>query len=211
MKWWDWMPWSSFSKCWVLSQLFHSPLSLSSRGSLLSFKCFFTFCHKGGVICISEVIDIFPGNLDFTLCFIQPDILHDVKYKLNKQGDNIQPWCTPFRSGTSLLFHVQFSLLILDLHTDFSGGRSGGLLYHFFKNFPQFVVIHTVKGFGVVNKAEVDIFLELSCFFDDATDVGNLISGSSAFSKSCLKSGSSWFMYCWSLAWRVLSITLLAC
>ena len=58
--------------------------------------------------------------------------------------------------------------------------------YHFFKNFPQFVVIHTVKGFGIVNKAEVDIFLELSCFFDDPMDVGNLISGSSAFSKSSL-------------------------
>ena len=52
---------------------------------------------------------------------------------------------------------------------------------HLFKNFPQFVVIHTVKGFGIVNKAEVDVFLELSCFFDDPTDVGNLISGSSAF------------------------------
>ena len=57
---------------------------------------------------------------------------------------------------------------------------------HLFKNFPQYVVIHTVKGFGIVNKAEVDAFLELSCFFDDATDVGNLISGSSAFSKTCL-------------------------
>ena len=57
---------------------------------------------------------------------------------------------------------------------------------HFLKNFPQFVVIHTVKGFGVVNKAEVDVFLKLSCFFDDPTDVGNLISGSSAFSKSSL-------------------------
>ena len=56
---------------------------------------------------------------------------------------------------------------------------------HLFKNFPQLVVIHTVKGFGVVNKAEVDVFLEL-CFFDDPTDVGNLISGSSAFSKSSL-------------------------
>ena len=54
------------------------------------------------------------------------------------------------------------------------------------KNFPQFVVIHIVKGFGVVNKAEVDVFLELSCFFNDPTDVGNLISGSSAFSKSRL-------------------------
>ena len=57
---------------------------------------------------------------------------------------------------------------------------------HLFQNFPQFVVIHTVKGFGIVNKAEIDVFLELSCFFDGPMDVGNLISGSSAFSKSCL-------------------------
>ena len=57
---------------------------------------------------------------------------------------------------------------------------------HLFKNFPQFVVIHTVKGFGIVNTAEVNIFLELSCFFDDPADVGNLISGSSVFSKSSL-------------------------
>ena len=57
---------------------------------------------------------------------------------------------------------------------------------HLSKNFPQFVVIHTVKGFGVVNKAEIDIFQELSCFFNDPADVGNLISGSSAFSKSSL-------------------------
>ena len=54
---------------------------------------------------------------------------------------------------------------------------------HLLKNFPQFVVIHTVKGFGIVNKAEVDVFLELSCFFDDPVNVDNLISGSSAFSK----------------------------
>ena len=57
---------------------------------------------------------------------------------------------------------------------------------HLFKNFPQCVVIHTIKGFGVVNKAEVDGFLELSCFIDDPTDVGNLISGSSSFCKSSL-------------------------
>ena len=54
---------------------------------------------------------------------------------------------------------------------------------HLFQNFPQFIVIHTVKGFGIVNKAEVDAFLELSCFFDDPLDAGNLISGSSAFSR----------------------------
>ena len=57
---------------------------------------------------------------------------------------------------------------------------------HLLKNFPQFVVIHTVKSFGIVNKAEVDVFLELYCFINDPTDVGNLISGSSAFSKSSL-------------------------
>ena len=57
---------------------------------------------------------------------------------------------------------------------------------YLFKDFPQFSVIHTVKGFGIVNKAEIDDFLELSCFFDDPTDVGNLISGSSVFSKSNL-------------------------
>ena len=57
---------------------------------------------------------------------------------------------------------------------------------HLFKNFPQFVLIHTVKGFGIVNKAEVDVFLELSCFSYDPVDVGNLISCSSAFSKSRL-------------------------
>ena len=57
---------------------------------------------------------------------------------------------------------------------------------HLFKNFLQFIVIHTVKSFGKISKAEVDVFLELSCFFDDPTDVDNLISGSSAFSKSSL-------------------------
>ena len=69
---------------------------------------------------------------------------------------------------------------------------------HLLKNFPQFVVMDTVKGFGIVNEAEVDVFLELSCFFDPR-DIGNLISGSSAFSKSNiekeLRSGSSWFTY----------------
>ena len=76
---------------------------------------------------------------------------------------------------------------------------------HLLKNFPQFIVIHTVKSFGIVNKAEIYVFLELSCFFDDPADVGNLISGSSAFSKTSL---NIWkFTYCLSLAWRILSIT----
>ena len=88
-----------------------------------------------------------------------------------------------FLFGTSLLFHV----------TGFSRGRSDGLVFPSFRIF-QFIVIHIVKGFGIVNKAEVGVFLELSCFFlfflscffDDPADVGNLTSGSSAFPKSSL-------------------------
>ena len=61
--------------------------------------------------------------------------------------------------------------MLLDLHTDFSKGRSGGLVFLSLEDFPQFVVIHEVKGFGIVNKAEIDVFLELSCFFSDPVDV----------------------------------------
>ena len=83
---------------------------------------------------------------------------------------------------------------------------------HLFQNFPESVVIHTVKAFGTVNKAEVDVFLELSCFFDDIADVGNLISGSSAFSKTSLniwkfmvhvllKPGLENFEHCFASVW----------
>ena len=91
-----------------------------------------------------------------------------------------------FLLGTSLLFHVQFSLLLPDLCTDFSRGRSGSLVFHLFQNFPQIVVIYTVKGYGVINKTEVEVLLVFSCFFDDPADIGNLISGSSPFSKFSL-------------------------
>ena len=107
-------------------------------------------------------------------------------YKLNKQGDNIQPWRIPFPNWNQSVFPY----LVLTV--------ASWPAYRFLRrqvrwsgipvsqNFPQFVVIHTVKGFGVINKAEVDVFLELSCFFNDPTDVGNLISGSFVFSKSSL-------------------------
>ena len=74
---------------------------------------------------------------------------------------------------------------------------------HLFQNFPQFIVIHTVEGFGIVSKAEIDVFLELSCFFDDLVPL--------PFLKPAWTSGRSWFVYCWSLAWRILRFTLLAC
>ena len=85
-----------------------------------------------------------------------------------------------FLFGTSPLFHVWFSLL-LDLHTNL---RWSGIPISF--RIFQFIMIHIVKGFGITSKAEVDVFLESSCLFDDPMDVGNLISGSSAFSKYSL-------------------------
>ena len=72
-------------------------------------------------------------------------------------------------------------------------------------------MIHTIKGFGIANKAEVDVFLELSCFLNDPTDIGNLISGSFAFSKFSLNIWKFMVLICWSLAWKTLSIILLVC
>ena len=77
---------------------------------------------------------------------------------------------------------------------------------HLFQNFPQFLVIHTVKGFGVVNKAEIDVFLEISCFFDDPAMLAIWSLVPLPFLKPAWTSGSSRFTYCWSLAWRILSI-----
>ena len=82
---------------------------------------------------------------------------------------------------------------------------------HLLQNFPQFLVIHRVKGFGVVNKAEIDVFLELSCFFDDLADVGNLISGSSAFSKTSLNILKLTVHVLLKPGLENLSITLLTC
>ena len=82
---------------------------------------------------------------------------------------------------------------------------------HLFQNVPQFIVIHIVKGFGIVNKAEVDVFLELSCFFDDPADVAIWSLVPLPLLKTAWTSGSSWFTYCWSLAWRIWGITLLPC
>ena len=82
---------------------------------------------------------------------------------------------------------------------------------HLLKNFPQFVVIHTVKGFGIVNKAEIDVFLELSCFFMIQQMLAIWFPAPLPFLNPAWTSGNSWFMYCWSLTWSILSITLLAC
>ena len=107
-------------------------------------------------------------------------------YKLHKQSDNIQPQCIPFPIWNQSV--VPCPVLTVASWPAYRflkrQVRCSGIPIS--KNFSQFIVIHTVKGFGIVNKAEIDVFLEFSCFFFDLVDVGNLISGSSAFSKSSL-------------------------
>ena len=147
MKWWDQMPWSSFLNVEFLSQLFHSPLSLSSRGSLVPL----TFCHLCIWLLIFLPAILIPacGSSSPAFCMMYS------AYKLNKQGDNIQPCYTSFpslepahcsMSGSSSCFLT--CILISQ--------EAGQVVWycHLLKNFPQFVVIHTVKEFGIANKAK---------------------------------------------------------
>ena len=112
-----------------------------------------------------------------------PSLIYSA-YKLNKQGDNVQPWCTPFPIWNQSVTPCPVLTVASWPAYRFLKRQVRWSRIPIFQNFPQFVVIHTVKGFGIVNKA--DVFLELSCFFHDSADVGNLISGSSAFSKISL-------------------------
>ena len=107
-------------------------------------------------------------------------------YKLNKQSDNIQPWCTPFPIWNQSVVPCPVLTVasrpahrFLKRQVRWSGIPISSRIF-------QFIVIYTVKGCGIVNKAEIDVFLERSCFFHDPVDVGNWISGSSAFSKTSL-------------------------
>ena len=129
-----------------------------------------------------------PSNLHSSLCFIQHSILHDVLCLQVKEAGlqytalmytfpDLEPVCCSMSSSTCcFLTWKQISQ------------EAGQVAWysHLLKNFPQFLVIHTVKGFSRVNKAEIDVFLELYCFFDNPVDVSNLISSSSAFSKTSL-------------------------
>ena len=184
MKWWDQMPWSLFFECWVLSQPFHSPLPLSSRGKIFS---------SSSLSAIRVASSAYLRLLIFLLaililaCASSSLVFHMMysAYKLNKQSDNIQPWRTPFPIWNQSV--VPCLVLTTASWPAYRFLKEAGKVVRYsylFKNFPQFVVIHTVKGFSVVNKA--DVFLEFSCFFYDPADVGNLISGSSASSKFSL-------------------------
>ena len=109
-------------------------------------------------------------------------------YKLNNQGDSIQPWHTPFPIWNLSIVPCPVLMLTSSPAYRFLSRqvRWSDIPSHLFKNFPQFVVIHTVKDFSIVSEAEVDVFLEFFCFYCDSRDIGNLISGYSAFSKSSL-------------------------
>ena len=106
---------------------------------------------------------------------------------MNKQGDNIQPWRSTFAIWKqSIVPCPVLTVASWPAYRFLKRQVRWSYQTHLYKNFRQCVVIHTVKGFGIVNKAEIDVFLELSCFFHDPADVGNLISGSSAFSLTSL-------------------------
>ena len=167
-------------------------LSFESAFSLYSFtfiKRLFRFSVLSAIRVVSSAylrLLIFLLAILIPACVSSNPAFHMMysAYKLNNQGDNIQPWLTPFpiwnqsivMSSSNCCFFTWIQV----------SQEAGNLVWysHLLKNFPKFVVIHTAKDFSVVSEAEVDVFLEFSCFFDDPTNVGNLISVFSAFSKS---------------------------
>ena len=184
---------------WMLSfkPTFHSPLSLSSR--VVSS----TYLRLIFLLAI-----LIPACTSSSPAFL---MMYSA-YKLNKQGDNIHPWSTPFPIWNQSV--VQCPVLTI---VSWPAYRFLRRQVRWWSGIPislrtfHFVVIHTVKGFGIVNKAEVDVFLELSCFFNDPADMAIWSLVPLPFLKPAWTSGSSQFTYCWSLAWRILIITLLAC
>ena len=136
----------------------------------------------------------------FSWCTLHISLIRRVTiHRLDILLLNLEPVCSMSTSNCCFLTCIHISQ------------EAGQVVWysHLLQNFPQFVLIHMVKGFALVNKA--DVFLELSCFFNDATDVGNLISGSSAFSKSSLNIWKFMVHVLLKPAWRALSITLLVC
>ena len=184
MKWWDWMPWSSFFECCVLNQCF--PLSS------FTIKRLFSSSSLSAIRVVLSELVIFHLAILIPACESSSLTFHMIyfAYKLNKYTaliysfPNLELVCC-FMSDSNCCFLVCLQV----------SQEAGQVVWnsHLFKNFPQFVVFHTVKGFSIATE-EVDVFLKFPCFLYDPMDTGNLVSGSSA----CI-SGSSQFTYCWSL------------
>ena len=161
MKWWDQMPWSSFSECWALSQLFHCPFTfikrLFSSSSLSAIRVVSSACLRLLIFLLAILIPACASS--------SPEFLTMYSaYKLNKQGDNIQPWLNSFPYLEPVCCFMSSSNCCFLTCMQISQEASQVICYsHLFKNFPEFVVVYTVKGFGIVNKA--DVFLELLLFW----------------------------------------------
>ena len=188
---------------------FYSPCSLSSRR-------LFSFSSLSAIRVVSSsylrLLIVLPAILIPACASSSPVFLMMYSAcKLNKQGDNIQPWCTPF--PTSSQSAVPCPVLTVASWPAYRflkrQVRWSGILISF--RIFQFVVIYTVRGFGIVNKGEIDVFLELSCFLmiQQVLALWSLVP--LLLLNSAWTSGSSQLTYCWSLDWRILSITLLAC
>ena len=211
MKWWDRMPWSLLF--WVLS--FKPAFSLSS----------FTFIKKlvssSLLSAIRVVSSAYLRLLIFLLAILIPVCasfspafwMMQSAYKLNKQWQcTVLMYTVPFPVWNQSV--VPCPVLTVATWTACISQGAGKVVWysHLLKNFPHFIVIYTVKSFGIVNKAEVDVFLGLSCFFSMIQRMLALWSlVLLPFLNPAWTSGSSQFTYCWSLAWRILSITLLVC
>ena len=138
MKWWDWMPWSLFSECWALSQLFHPP----ERGGWKRASFIKRLFSSSSLSAIRVVSSAYLKLLIFLQAILIPACASSSPaffmmysaYKLNKQGDNIQPWHTPFPIWNQHIVPCPV-LFLPDLHTDFSRGRSSDLLFPSFSEF----------------------------------------------------------------------------
>jgi len=146
MKGWDWMPWCYFSECWALSQLFHSLSPFIKRlfiSSLLSAIRVVSSVYMRLLVFLLEIL--IPACASSSLAL---SMMYSA-YKLNKQDDNIQPWQTPFPICNPSVVPCP---VLTNIQISQEAGRVVWYSY-LLKNFPQFVVIHTVKGFGIESKA----------------------------------------------------------
>ena len=177
----DQMPWSWLSDCWVLSPLFHCPLSPSSRrsSSLSALRVMLSAYLTLLVFLLAILIPASDSSsLQFCIRYSAHTLNREWQYTASSYSfPNFEPvYCCRSGSNRCFLTWIQVSQ------------ETGKVVWysHLFKNFPDFVVIHIVKGLSIVNESEVDIFLEFPCFLYDPMNVGKLSSGSSAFSKSNL-------------------------
>ena len=183
------LPWSDGIRCHDLSFLNVELKPIFSLSSFTFIKRLFSSSSLSAIRVVSSaylrLLIFLPAILIPACASSSPAFLMMYSaYKLNKQGDYIQPWRTPFPIWNQSV--VPCPVLTVASWPAYRflkrQVRWSGISLRIF----QFIVIHTVKGFGIDNKAEIDVFLELSWFFSDPVDVGNLISGSSAFSKTSL-------------------------